>query len=62
MSLSPTLRPRRSLAIALAAVTAAALLVPLSASPAAAAPLRQGPYLDKPEPFHDSGEFDPECQ
>ncbi|MGA9748522.1 MAG: hypothetical protein WBQ50_13775 [Nocardioides sp.] len=50
----------RTGAVAVAAVLAATL--PLSALPAhAAAPLRPGPYYEKPTPFDDSGEFDPEC-
>lgn len=44
-----------------AAVGAVALVLPLSALPAHAAPLRAGGYFERPAPYDDSGEFDPEC-
>ena len=62
MSLSHAPHPRRSLVTTLVAVATAALLLPLSAFPAAAAPLRPGPYFERPAPFDNSGEFDPECR
>jgi hypothetical protein len=61
MSLSHALHPRRPLVTTLVAVASAALLVPLTAAPAAAAPLRPGSYFEEPAAYDDSGEFDPEC-
>ena len=61
MSLSRSLHPRRSLVTTLVAVTTAALLLPLTAFPAAAAPLRAGGYYERPAPYDDRFEFDPEC-
>lgn len=46
----------------LAVLGTALALVPLTALPAqAAAPLTAGPYYEKPTPWSDSGDFDPEC-
>ena len=56
---SPTRRRRTGTKVA--AVAAVAMVLPLAALPAHAAPLRAGGYLERPAPYDDSGEFDPEC-
>jgi hypothetical protein len=64
MSVRPvTPRPATPHAARIAALGTAIALVPLTALPAeAAAPLRPGPYYEKPAAWSDSGEFDPDCQ
>lgn len=54
--------PRRRTAARIAAVAATAMILPLSAIPAHAAPLRPGPYFERPNDYADSFEFDPECR
>ena len=59
--LRSSLTGRRRATLKAAVVAAVAMILPMSALPAQAAPLRAGGYFERPAPYDDSFEFDPEC-